>query len=238
MPNNKIKLSSSGKPIKKPDMPIGIFIQEAENLYHWCKDDKMELNRLGISDDFIELLIPLTKELSEAEAEFHVIKKSKNKLQEELTNLKNEAKELRSYILHILKFYFREDKQMLKNLRRFTKSESYPSLTQDLSDLAIFIKDKVKKNEITNDLYSKIERVSFLASHLGNVLATKNADQKNLIIKKRRDQAYSDLKVVVDEIRTVGKFLFDHDSERYHGYCSEYRKDRNVRLVNLKKMTS
>lgn len=238
MSNKDIKLSLSGKPNKKPDMPIGIYIQEAENLYHWCKDDKEKLNRLGISDEFIQLLEPFTKELRDREAEFHVLKNSKNRIQEELTTLVNEARELRSGILHTLRYCLREDKQELKNLRRFNKSRSYPSLAQDLSDLVVFVQKGIEQNEITKDVYSKLERASFLASHLGHVFASKKANQKNHTVKDKRNQAYSNLKEVVDEIRSAGKFLFDKDHERFRGYCSEYRKDRNVRLSNLKKMTS
>ena len=29
--------------IKSPGLPIDIFLQEAENLYHWCQDDKDKL---------------------------------------------------------------------------------------------------------------------------------------------------------------------------------------------------
>lgn len=238
MPNKNNTISLSGNSSKKPDIPIGVYIQEAENLYHWCKDDREKLNRLGISDEFIESLIPLTKELRDAEAEFHVSKNSKNRLQEELTNLGEEARKLRSYILHILRYYLRKEKDVLKILKHFTKSRSYSSLAQDLSDLVVFVKNRVERNEITNELFSKLERASFLSSHVGNVLASKNADTRNQIIKEKRNRAYSDLKLVVDEIRRAGKFLFNNKSERYRGYCSEYRKDRNVRLGNLKKMTS
>ena len=34
--------------LKKMSMPIDAYIQEAENLYHWCQDDKADLTKVGL----------------------------------------------------------------------------------------------------------------------------------------------------------------------------------------------
>jgi hypothetical protein len=31
-----------------PNIPIDVFVQEAENLYHWSKDDQQALTRIGL----------------------------------------------------------------------------------------------------------------------------------------------------------------------------------------------
>jgi len=31
-----------------PTMPVDVFVQEAEDLYHWCQDDQVALTRAGL----------------------------------------------------------------------------------------------------------------------------------------------------------------------------------------------
>lgn len=39
-----------------PNMPVDVFVQEAENLFHWCVDDQDALTSAGLDGNLINLL--------------------------------------------------------------------------------------------------------------------------------------------------------------------------------------
>ena len=43
-----------GEDVKKPNMPIGEAVQEAENLAPWCLDDQTELTKAGLDWALVE----------------------------------------------------------------------------------------------------------------------------------------------------------------------------------------
>jgi len=46
IPDDQIKIPKN--------IPLGNYIQEAENLYHWCQDDKEELTAKGLDWNVVE----------------------------------------------------------------------------------------------------------------------------------------------------------------------------------------
>lgn len=57
-------------------------------------------------------------------------------------------------------------------------------------------------------------------------------------LKKIRDQAYTHLKIAVDEIYAYGRFLFRGNKDRYFGYRSQYMRQKKNRPTNdMKKAT-
>lgn len=38
----------SNDDMKSPNMPVELFLQEAENMYHWCQPDKEKLIGVGL----------------------------------------------------------------------------------------------------------------------------------------------------------------------------------------------
>ena len=48
------------KTLVEPQMPVAIMLQEAEDLYAWCQEDKELLTKAGLDWSFIESLQPRT----------------------------------------------------------------------------------------------------------------------------------------------------------------------------------
>ena len=53
--------------IKSPGLPIDTFLQESENLYQWCQDDKDKLTAASLGWPVVEKLPVLCGALRQAE---------------------------------------------------------------------------------------------------------------------------------------------------------------------------
>ncbi len=42
--------------VKYPGIPIEVYIQEAENLHHWCQDDKAALEAAGLDWEVVDAI--------------------------------------------------------------------------------------------------------------------------------------------------------------------------------------
>jgi hypothetical protein len=49
----------------------------------------------------------------------------------------------------------------------------------------------------------------------------------NLLAEANGDKAYTHMKVLVDEIREAGKYVFRNNKNRLKGYSSDYWKKQN-----------
>ncbi len=60
-----------GNEIKAPNhIPVGVYIQEASDLYHWCEDDREILTANGLDWEWVDRLPPRFGTLVEAEAQW------------------------------------------------------------------------------------------------------------------------------------------------------------------------
>ena len=41
--------------VQVPNMPVAVFIQEAEYLFHWCTDDQQALIRVGLDWELVNI---------------------------------------------------------------------------------------------------------------------------------------------------------------------------------------
>ncbi len=60
-----------GEKIKKPNhIPVGVLVQEASDLYHWCQDDQQALTAHGLDRTLVPALQARMGALIEAEAQW------------------------------------------------------------------------------------------------------------------------------------------------------------------------
>jgi hypothetical protein len=110
----------------------------------------------------------------------------------------------------------------LSILRAIAKARGQPGLIQGLNDLAVIGNDNPDMSLPDKAAHTADEMAALLAE----VTASKAEYSKT---KKIRDQAYTHLKAVVDEIREYGQYVFRQNKERFNGYRSYY-----VHLLNKK----
>ena len=216
--------------VKKPNMPIGEAIQEAENLAIWCLDDKEALIKAGLDwalvDDLpiragaCRYVQSLWKRDSKTSAEAEIEWKTKSPA----------AYEFRDILLHDFTYAFRKHSDLLTNVQSIRDGHSRADMLQDLSDLEVLGKahqDLLKK--IGFDL-KKLAQAADMSDDLSVVLALVNGeDGKDDNAKELRDKAFTFMKQAIDEIRTTGQYVFWRDDSRGKGYVSAYQKRLNQR---------
>ncbi|WP_421919251.1 hypothetical protein [Marinifilum sp.] len=228
----KIK-SISKKQIITPTIPIAIYLQEAENLAVWAKDDMDQLSKVGITSTQIEDVKERIEACRLLQTEWMKLKKIKPEKQALLEENKQLAIEMRHELIFIYKYAFRNEEQALKVLKQVKKKNKTADLVATMFDLI----------RIGNTHTKLLEKISFEFNQLddANKLAFKLQKQHSIFVastpdkvkvKFLRDQSYTYLKLLLDEIKNAGKYVFAKNKERLSGYHSMYYKNKKSLINN------
>lgn len=214
--------------VKTPVIPIGMYIQESENLFTRATADKPELVKVNLDWTLVDDL-PLRASATRIaqglwQKEFHE--------REEAQQIWKEKEpvyyDLKNQLIHTFLFAFRRSPEPLETTRRIAEGAGHADMIQDLTDLAILgeaYPDELAAVSFDTDLLAQAKDDSAMAAELlarANGTRTEKNEEKEL-----RDRAYTYLKQAVDEIRDYGKFVFHHDPDRLKGYRSEYVHQQN-----------
>lgn len=209
------------------NIPVDVFVQEAENLYHWCIDDQQALSQVGLNWNLVLGLPVRAGACREAQS---LWKKERNTRQEAEQAWKDEspaAFDLRDQLIHNFRFAFRKSESILARVDEIAQGDTNADMVQDLNDLATLGKANASLlTPIGFDL-SKLDTAAFLSDRMGDLLGATNGERKEVSEAIQiRDKAYTYLKLAVDEIRECGKFAFWRTPERLKGYNSDYWKQQ------------
>ncbi len=221
--------------IKKPNMPVDVFLQESENLFQWCSDDRVALSRCGLDTSLIDKLPLLAGACREAQARW--VKEAKIKKEaEKLWQVEYpQALKLKRELIHDFRFAYRKKPTLLQKIEMIEKGSSYADLVQDLNDLSVLGIDNPDELTKIGRTLESLENTGLLAKRLAEILATWNSEKEiNAGFLEIRNKAYTLLKNCVDEIRESGRFVFWHNSDRLIGYSSTYWKARNATKTTKK----
>lgn len=212
----------------KPSQPIDSFLQEAENLYEWCKDDVPKLETAGISAQMIEELPMRTDLCRDAQSKWVKIKGTPGKSKKEWHESLPQALELRRELINGLRFAFRKHSDLLQTLKIISKGDSYSDLIQDLSDISVVGKENSGLLLSIDFNLSLLDDAATKSEELALLWAKTNAEKnERLNYKIHRNESFWHLKELVTEIRAVGKFVFRNDKNRLKGYSSIFWKRKN-----------
>lgn len=223
------------KKVKKPYMPMSIYLQEAVDLYHWALDDKDALSQAGLEQDELFDFKKRIEICQEAQTNWNKTKKLKDEHIKKWNEEKDKGIELKTKLLHDFSFAYRNDKAILKVLKGIKKGRSYAHLIQDLSQLSDLGKKYPKELEHIKFDFQKLEIAHEAGSSLGGIYAQAKVTKSNISPSlDYRNQAYTHLKEAVEKLRRYGRFVFKGNLERLNGYSSEYRR----RVNNKKQLRS
>lgn len=212
-----------------PNMPIDVFVQEAENLFHWCLDDLTPLTAVGLSWELVTSLPVRAGACREAQSLWI---KERNTNQEAESKWKAEAPaafDLRDQLLHHFRFAFRKDEGLLARVEEIAQGNSNADMVQDLNDLATLGKAHTALLSNINFDLSQLDQAADVADRMGDLLGATNGERKSVSeAMQLRDKAYTYLKLAVDEIRECGKFVFWRNPDRLKGYVSDFWQKRNA----------
>lgn len=218
--------------IKTPNaIPVDVYVQEAENLYHWCQEDKELLTGVGLAWELVGDLPVRSGALREAESLWNKERFSREEAEKVWAQESPQAYALRNELLHHFRFAFRSDEALSGRVSAIADGNGHADMIQDLNDLSVLGKDNQELLAKINFDLSLLDLAAQKADEMGTLLGETTRDRADYsAIKKIRDQAYTHLKEAVDEIYTHGQYVFWRTDERYKGYRSNY-----VRRVNAKR---
>ena len=205
------------------NIPVGTCIQEAERLYHWCREDQEELTGKGLSWELVEDLPVRSGALMEAESRWNARRYSRKEAGERWTSESLEAYELRNVMLHEFRFAYRNDEWLSGRVRVIAQGSGHADMLQDLNDLSVLGKENPAPLTAIHFDMTLLDRAAQLADEKSALWAKASVDRAGYKeAKKIRDQAFSHLKEAVDEIREYGRHVFWRNETRLIGYRSEY----------------
>lgn len=211
-----------------PNMPVSTALQEAEDLLEWCKEDKVGLVKAGLDWTDVESLPVRIGACRYIQSVWQKEFKSAEKAQIDWKEQSPAAYDLRNNLLHDFFHAYRKSPDKLSLVQKIAEGAGHADMIQDLQDLSVM--GEANPQELTAigfDL-TVLKTAALCSAAMASLLAKSNGDYlSNNKTKILRDKAYTYMKMVVDEIRTNGQYLFWHTPAREKGYVSEYMKQRN-----------
>jgi hypothetical protein len=217
--------------IKVPNMiPIGIYIQEAEDLYKWCQDDKEELTAKGLDWTVVEDLPVRCGALREAETNWNRAQFLRRKTENIWVQEFPKGYELRNKLIHHFYYAFRDKSSLIGKVKEIANRSTHDGMIDGLYDLNVLgLVNQYLLTKIGFDL-----TLLDLAAQKSRELATKKEEaswdsEDYLEAQKIRNQAFTHLKEAVDLIYDYGKYVFWKDYARLKGYRSNHLRMKRLR---------
>ncbi len=164
--------------VRRPTIPVAEFIQEAEDLYHWCQPDKAELKRVGLDWSLVESLPSRAGATRHAQSQWNAIYLAQKEAQKQFNELSPEAYDLRDELLHHLFYAFRKAPDLLSRTRQIAEGTGDADLVQDLSDIYVLASQNMKYFEAIGLTTAPLERARNLSQTLARVLGAAHSEDK------------------------------------------------------------
>ncbi len=219
------------KDIILPTIPIDIYLQEIENLAVWAIDDLSVMNNVGINIEHIEDLKERIDTCRILQTEWLKLKKIKPDIQKEWEKVKLAAITTRNELIFTYKYALRNNDRALNEVKQLNKKNTAAELVSTLNDLCRIGKKYCDLLESTSFDFSQLDTSKNLGikvkiTHSEYIADTPEKDK----IKSLRDRSYTYLKLLADEIKAAGKFIFVKNTERLKGYEIAYYKKKKAHL--------
>lgn len=216
--------------ILKPTMSIGIYLQEAYNLYYYAQADKENLRSKGLDWRLVEELPRRIDFARECEARWYSIRYSETPSAKELKRLHAIVDESRKELLVSMKYAFYGD-SLAKAVKYIEQGDSDADYVQDLWDIARLAEEHIVELLAIGCDCRHIEILKENHETYSHLHAVCNVDEMEKPgAHDDRDKAYTFLAVAVEAIRRAANYALWNDKKRLRGYASEYfrKSTRNV----------
>ncbi len=210
---------------QQPGMPVGAYLQEAEDVAKWAEDDQKELKTVGITPAMLKDIPVRAGALRELQSLWNKDRYSQEEAQRDWALRSPLAFELRDELLHDFRFAYRADDTLLGRVSAIADGNTNADMIQDLNDLAVLGRANLAPLTAIAFDTTKLDAAATQADEMADLLARANGDRSDQSENKMlRDKAYVHLKELVDAVREAGKYLFWKNPQRLKGYVSQYRK--------------
>lgn len=179
----------------------------------------------------METIPDLSEALTRAEANWQA-RKHNDSAELKWANDAPLAYDLRRRILQAFRFAYRNDPILLSAARALGKGKKHTGMIQDLNDLSLSVLGK-ENPELLHAIHfdmSLLDKAAQMSSELTETLARVTTLRNGYKqAKKKRDQAYTNLKKVVDEVWAYGRFVFRRGDERYIGCVNQHLRKKRMK---------
>jgi len=212
-----------------PTMPVDVYVQEAENLYHWSLDDQAALTAAGLSADFITSLPVRAGACREAQSLWIKERNTYQKAEKDWNELAPATFDLRDQMVHSFRYAFRNQDGLLGRVEEIALGDTNSDMVQDLNDLSALGKANIDLLRAIGFDLALLDKAALVSDQMGDLLGATNgereSDSEAMII---RDKAFTYLKLAMEEIRECGKYVFWRKPDRFDGYTSDYWKRKHA----------
>ena len=217
--------------IKTPNaIPVGIYIQEANDLKKWCQADKEELTAKGLDWKVVEDIPIRCGALTEAETNWRRAQLIRSKNEKIWGRELPKGYELRNELIHHFNYAFRNKSSLLKKVKEIANMRSHEGMIKGLYQLNVLgLVNQYLLKEIGFD-FNLLDLADKKSTELEEMKEAASWYSEDYIeSKKIRNQAYTHLKKAVDMIYDCGKYVFCNDSARLKGYSSNHIRLKRLR---------
>ncbi|TRX56173.1 hypothetical protein FNH22_16155 [Fulvivirga sp. M361] len=209
--------------VRVPDLPVDVYLQEAENLSVIASEDKEALTAVGLDwETYGEDLPVRAGALRHAQSQWVKTRYSQEEARKEWNRLSPLAYEERNDLLATFRFAFRRRADLLGRVSEITDGTGHHDMVQDLSDLAALGEAGTQELEAIHFDVTRLTQAAEQADQMAALLAQANGERfDDSAAKVLRDRAYTHLKAAVDEVRVTGRYIFRKDG-RARAYASNY----------------
>ena len=212
-----------------PSLPVNVYLQEAEDTFHWTSEDIPLLATIGMTEEKRLDLNVRTGACREAQSLWNKDRRSTKDAEKQWLTLSPIAYDLHNELIHKFRFAFRNNPQLLGRVSAIAEGTGHSDMIQDLNDLAVLGKENQDLLTPINFDLTLLDTAAETSANCADVLAIANGSkQKGNESRVLRDKAYTYLKQLVDEFRAAGKFLFWKNPERLIGYSSDYWRSKKT----------
>jgi hypothetical protein len=211
-------------------MPVDAFLQEAENTYQWCQQDKTQLVAAGLDWNLVDDLRVRAGALREAQTLWFKVRFTREEADKEWLEKSVAAYDLRDQLLHDFRFAFRKQPDLMNRVGDVADGAGHADMIQDLYELASLGRDHIDLLQAISFDSTLLDTAALTADELADSLSRATTEREdNSAEKIIRDKAFAYLKLALDEIRACAQYVFWRDEERLKGYVSQYYKRRRSR---------
>ena len=209
------------------DVPPEIAVQEAYDLYHWCKHDEALFLEDENRNYYLSELLPRADCLREAQSRWQDEKKFRTDFVKSASVRIEEGFKLKRQLEHEFRYLLKEDPVAILKVRKWSRQNSRADLVQSLMNYAVMGKDAKGLKENREFDYSLLNKAEKMADELGKLigkLLANYGDSRDDAIMLRNKASWH-LKEAVDVIRRYGRWKFYNDHEKYQGYISAWLRE-------------
>ena len=210
--------------LRRPAMPMSRYLQEADNLYVWTKEDRQHLVAAGLSELLFEHLLERTELCRELQTQWNVSRLEETEAEQQFKAQLQQGFDLHRLAVKSFRYAFRHHPDLLKTLRRLNRQTPYSAFYQSLNNIAVLGESQLDLLRQVGFQEETLLQIRELADELPGLYAEIRGGTNEL--KVLRDRAYIHLKQVVDEVCSCGKYVFRKQLDRRYGYISPFMRKK------------